>query len=98
VTISSNNKLHLAGTPAELAALVRAVRVSSGMTQAEAAAFCGVSAPFLGGLEAGKPTAQLGLVLKVCRELGIRIVADLPEPDLDVALAPERKPRSGGKP
>ena len=93
----TTNKLHPVFSPADLATLVRAVRISLGMTQSEAAAFCGVSAPFLCGLEAGKSTAQLGLVMKVCNDLGIRLVAELPDPGLDITQAPRRKPRSGAK-
>lgn len=89
---------HSVSSPADLAKLVRAVRISLGMTQSEAAAFCGVSAPFLCGLEAGKPTAQLGLVMKVCHDLGIRLMADLPDPGLDITQTPKRKPRTGAKP
>jgi HTH-type transcriptional regulator/antitoxin HipB len=76
---------------ADLGRVVRAVRVASGLTQADAAALCGVSAPFLNGLERGKPTAQVGLVLAVCRGLGIGLVAGLPDP-LDLSSVPRRAP------
>lgn len=57
----------------DLGSLVRAVRIASGLTQSEAAALCGVSAPFLSDLEGGKATAQLGRILAVCGGLGIRM-------------------------
>jgi transcriptional regulator with XRE-family HTH domain len=60
--------------------LIRAVRQQSGLTQADAAALCGVSAPFLNNLERGKPTAQIGLVLVVCQGLGIDLIAKPPDP------------------
>ncbi|MBW2736541.1 MAG: helix-turn-helix domain-containing protein [Deltaproteobacteria bacterium] len=66
-------------TPADLGAAIRAVRIAAGLTQADAAALCGVSGPFLSGLEQGKETARLGLALTVCQELGICLELGLPE-------------------
>lgn len=57
---------------------VRAVRIASGLTQAELSALCGVSAPFISGLEQGKPSARVGLVLQVCEGLGIRVALEFP--------------------
>ena len=51
---------------------VRGARKSAALTQAEAAALCGVSTPFLSHLENGKPTAQLGKALHVAIQLGLR--------------------------
>ena len=82
-------------TSSELGAVIRAVRISSDLTQADAAALCGVSGPFLNGLERGKPTAQIGKVLAVCHGLGIRLVAELPEPLPDLSRVPRRRPRGG---
>ena len=67
-------------TPSQLGATLRAVRIAAGLTQVDAAALCGVSGPFLSGLERGKPTVRLALVLKVCRALGIRLRLELPGP------------------
>lgn len=64
----------------QLGAVVRAVRIASGLTQADAAALCNVSGPFLSGLERGKPTAQIGLILRVCHGLGVRLSAQVPLP------------------
>jgi len=77
---------------AELGAVIRGIRIAAGLTQADAAALCGVSAPFLNGLERGKPTARLELVLAVCCGLGITLVAELPEPT-DLSSIPRRRPR-----
>jgi HTH-type transcriptional regulator/antitoxin HipB len=84
--------------PHELGVAIRAVRIASNLTQAETAALCGVSAPFLNGLERGKPTAQVGLVFAVCRGLGIRIRLEPPVDIGDLSNAPRRKPGSGGRP
>jgi HTH-type transcriptional regulator / antitoxin HipB len=63
---------------AELGRLVRMVRKESGLTQKDAAALCNVSLPFLNGLERGKPTAQIGKALDVCRRFGIELRLHLP--------------------
>lgn len=89
------DRQHLAVTgPGDLGDLVRAVRIQAGLTQADAAALCGVSVPFMNGLERGKPTAQLGLALAVCASLGIDLTAAPAEPIGPVSEAPKRKPRS----
>jgi HTH-type transcriptional regulator/antitoxin HipB len=77
-----------------LGILIRSVRVAAGLTQRDAAELCGVSAPFLNGVERGKPTAQIGHVLRVCAALGIRLEARGPAPlPADLSTAPRRKPR-----
>ena len=55
---------------------VRDARKRAGLTQAEAAALCGVSAPFLSHLENGKATIQLEKALHVAAQLGLRLVFD----------------------
>ncbi|MBK6847680.1 MAG: helix-turn-helix transcriptional regulator [Proteobacteria bacterium] len=62
----------------QLGTVVRAVRIAAGLSQVDAAALCGVSGPFISGLEGGKPTTRLGLVLQVCRGLGIALSARVP--------------------
>ena len=54
--------------------LVRAARRHAGLTQAEAAALCGVSTPFLSHLENGKATIQLDKALHVAAQLGLQLV------------------------
>lgn len=78
----------------ELGKVIRAVRIRAGLSQANAAALCGVSAPFLNGVERGKPTAQVGRVFDVCHALGIRVCLDPPVPKEELDAVPARKPRS----
>jgi HTH-type transcriptional regulator / antitoxin HipB len=73
---------------ADLGEFLRAVRIASNLRQSDAAALCGVSAPFLIALEHGKPTVRLDAVLKVCAGLGVSVELEAP-----VALS-ERAPRS----
>ena len=54
---------------------IREARKHAALTQAEAAALCGVSVPFFSHLENGKATIQLGKALHVASQLGIRFVA-----------------------
>lgn len=58
---------------------VLAVRKESGLRQDDAAGSAGVSHVFLRDLEHGKATIQLGLVLQVLDELGIRMELEIPE-------------------
>ncbi len=58
-------------TTQELGALLRAYRKSRGMSQVDAAALAGVGERFLSELERGKPTAEVGLVLKVLTRFGL---------------------------
>ena len=80
--------------PADLGAVLRAARIAAGLTQADAAALCGVSGPFLSGLERGKPTAQLGLALRVCAGLGVRVALRPAVPIGSPHEGPRRKPRT----
>lgn len=62
----------------EIGACIRKARKQAGLTQADAAGLCGVSVPFFNAVENGKGTAQIDKVLHVCRQLGVRVCADLP--------------------
>lgn len=62
----------------DLGATLRMLRKESGLTQRDASGLCNVSLPFLNQVEQGKPTAQIGKVLEVCRRLGIELVLKLP--------------------
>lgn len=57
----------------ELGALVRAVRKEARLDQASAAGLAGVGTRFLGDIERGKPTVQLGLVLQVLARFGLEV-------------------------
>lgn len=48
-------------------------RKKQGLTQEQLAAISGVGRRFVGELEAGKPTCQIGKVLKVLDTLGVRM-------------------------
>lgn len=75
-----SNSTHTIETVSDLGRLVRRARKKlAGLRQQEAARLCGVSPPFLGKLENGGETVQLGKVLQVCASLGIEIQVRLPE-------------------
>ena len=60
-------------TPADLGRAIRARRLELGLQQAEVAMQSGVSTPTVSAIENGKETARIGLVLRICHDLGIRI-------------------------
>lgn len=59
--------------------MLRKVRREQGIRQDDMAAIIGASHVFLRDVERGKPTVQLGKVLRLCDELGIRLVLDIPD-------------------
>lgn len=72
----------------DIGAILRLLRKETGLTQRDMAALCNVSLPFLNQVEQGKPTAQIGKVLEVCRRHGIEVVFRLPaKPDGEGASA-----------
>lgn len=76
----------------DLAAAVRGRRISLRLSQADLAARAGVSRPWLSKLEAGRPTVEFGLVIRLLDTLGLRLeLAEYGEPtaesvDLDALL------------
>lgn len=66
-------------TAADIGRLVRAARTRRAMTQTDLAAAAGVSRRWLVDLEAGKPRAELELVLTVLAVLGVGLYTDAPE-------------------
>lgn len=68
------HSLHISSTE-QLGELVRAARKWQKLRQDEVGRF---SHTFIGELESGKPTAQLGKVLEALRELGIKVQVELP--------------------
>ena len=60
-------------TPEEIGAAIRARRKALGLTQEDVAAQTGLSRPTVGAIEGGKDTAQIGIVLQVCADLGLEI-------------------------
>lgn len=59
----------------DLGRLIRQTRDRYEMTQADLAQAAGVGRRFISDLEAGKPTAELGKALTVCRALGLSLLA-----------------------
>lgn len=57
----------------DIAAAVRGRRKERGLSQGELAIRSGVSRKWVSEFEAGKPSAELGLVMRVLDTLGIRI-------------------------
>lgn len=60
-------------TVAELGQAIRERRQVLGLRQAETAMQSGVSAATFSAIENGKETARIGLVLQICRDLGLQI-------------------------
>lgn len=57
----------------DFGATVRALRKKRGLTQQELADYCGCSIMFVSNLERGKPTAELGLALRVVNTLSANV-------------------------
>lgn len=70
----------------ELAATVRGRRLELGLSQAELAQRAGVSRKWIYDFEAGKPTAELGLLMRVLEAL--ELVIDI-TPRLETGPAQE---------
>jgi HTH-type transcriptional regulator/antitoxin HipB len=75
----------------DLAAAVRGRRLDLDLTQAELAARAGVSRDWLNQIEAGKPTAEVGLFIRLIDALDLRLDlvprgSEPPLVDLDALL------------
>ena len=60
----------------DLAATARGRRVDLGLSQAELATRARVSRQWISEFESGKPTAELGLVIRLLDALGLRLNID----------------------
>ena len=60
-------------SPQDIGEIVRTKRKTDGLTQGDAAALCGVGTRFLGELERGKETAQIGKVIRILHGLGLTL-------------------------
>lgn len=60
----------------DVAAAARGRRLSLGLSQAQLAARAHVSRQWISGFEAGKPAAELRLVLQLLDALGLRLTVD----------------------
>ncbi len=65
-------------TPEELGRFVKKKRKAMGLTQAELALTSGTGMRFIGDLENGKPTCQIGKTLTVLKTLGLRLTLSSP--------------------
>jgi HTH-type transcriptional regulator/antitoxin HipB len=72
----------------DLAAAVRGRRLRAGLSQEQVAARTGVSRQWVGELERGKPTAELGLVLGLLDALELTVELDDREIDRESAGRP----------
>lgn len=62
-------------TDRDIGAMIRDRRKAAGLSQTQLAAKAGVSRRWLAGLEAGKPGAELGLVMRTFAALGTDLTA-----------------------
>ncbi|MEM8711119.1 MAG: helix-turn-helix transcriptional regulator [Planctomycetota bacterium] len=62
--------------PQDLGELIREERKRQGLRQPDLAAAAGTSVRFIVEIERGKPTAQIGKVMDVLRQLGLRLSVD----------------------
>jgi transcriptional regulator with XRE-family HTH domain len=63
-------------TPASLGAAIRHYRLQSGLSQAELAERAGLNRTYLSDLERGNETQQIRRILRVLKELGVRMTLD----------------------
>jgi len=76
--IPNGNKINIAAaTPAQLGKVVRQQRKAQGLTQKELAGLCGVGVRFLGELERGKESCEIGKTLLIVKMLGINLVLEV---------------------
>jgi transcriptional regulator with XRE-family HTH domain len=68
---------------ADLGLLARATRRSSRLRLDDVAGSAKLGPVFVGDVERGKETVQLGRVLRLLDELGIELLADVPQAALD---------------
>lgn len=63
-------------TSASLGDAIRHYRTEAGLTQAQLAEMAGLQRSYLSELETGKETEQLKRVLRLLRQLGVRMTLD----------------------
>ncbi|MCW8843229.1 MAG: helix-turn-helix domain-containing protein [Rhodobacteraceae bacterium] len=63
---------------ASLGAVLRETRKAMKITQEQLSLQTGISKPTIRSIEKGKETAHVGLVLQLCRDLGITIGLGVP--------------------
>jgi y4mF family transcriptional regulator len=65
----------MALTPQQLGKIIKQTRKQLAVTQADLALTSGTGLRFIGDLENGKPTCQIGKALRVMQTLGIQLEA-----------------------
>ena len=70
-------------SPADLGLLARATRRSNRLRLDDVAGSASLGPVFVGDVERGKETVQFGRVLRLLEELGIELLADVPQAALD---------------
>jgi len=63
-------------TPASLGAAIRHYRLEAGMSQAELAERTGLNRTYLSNLERGRETEQFRRILRLLRQLGVRMTLE----------------------
>lgn len=63
-------------TPASLGAALRHYRLQAGLSQAELAERTGLNRTYLSALEKGKETHQVKRLLRVLKQLGVRVTLE----------------------
>jgi len=66
-------------TAEDLGRLIRDQRKRQGLRQTDLAAIIGASHVFVGDVEKGKPSVQLGRVLRLLDELGLELSLSVPD-------------------
>lgn len=79
-------------TPEDIGEIIRRVRRNQGIRQDDLAAYIDSSHVFMRDAERGKPSVQLGRVLRALDELGIKVMLQVP----DAVMEPKPK-RAGTK-
>lgn len=83
---------------ADLGMALRAARKGSAVRLDDLADMAGVSKQFVSDVEYGKPTVQLGLVLKLLEEMGLHLSIDLPSAAEPALLALKARGGVGKRP
>ena len=66
-------------TPEDIGEIIRQVRRNQGIRQDDLAAYIDSSHVFMRDAERGKPSVQLGRVLRALDELGIKVTLQVPD-------------------
>jgi len=80
----------------ELGLLIRATRRAYSLRLDDVAGSANLGAVFVGDVEHGKETVQMGRVFKLLDELGIKIIIDIPQaalPEFEKLMKTGLKPR-----